>query len=81
MIQDLPLPSWRRNRKVCLLLDLTHLSDDARTLIKQDHNLLIDVVDLRSTGRKPTICVRNLLTCSSDRVTEREWYAGKKNQD
>lgn len=57
MIQDLLLSRWRRNRKVGLLLNLSDLSNDARALIEQGHNLLIGFVYLLSTGRKSGVCV------------------------
>jgi hypothetical protein len=51
-IQDLLLSRRRRNRNVLLSLDLPYLSNDARPLIEQGHDLLIDPVYLLSTGRK-----------------------------
>jgi hypothetical protein len=44
VIQDLLLSRWVRNRKVRLLLNLPNLSNDACTLMEQDHDLLIDLV-------------------------------------
>jgi hypothetical protein len=57
VIQDLLLSRWRRYRKVRLLLDHPHLSNDARTLIEQGHDPLIGLVYLFSAGRKSSFGV------------------------
>jgi hypothetical protein len=57
VIQDLLLSRRCRNRKVRLSLDLTDLRNNARTLIKQGHDLLIGVVYLLSAGGKSSFGV------------------------
>jgi hypothetical protein len=57
VIQDLLLSRWGRNRKVRLSLDLPDLSNDACTIIKQGHDLLISAVYLLSAGRNSSFGV------------------------
>jgi hypothetical protein len=57
MIQDLLLSRWGSNRKMRLSLDLPDLSNDACSLIEQNHDLLIGVVYLLSAGRESSFGV------------------------
>jgi hypothetical protein len=57
VIQNLLLSRWGCNRKVCLSLDLSDLSNDACTLIEQGHDLLIGLVYLLSAGPKSSFGV------------------------
>jgi hypothetical protein len=64
-IQDLLLSRRRCNRNVFLSLDLADLSNDARPLIQQGHDLLIGPVYLLSVRRKSSFGVGEFLALAS----------------
>jgi hypothetical protein len=56
-VEDLLLSRRRRNRKVFFSLDLPDLSNNARPLIEQGHDLLIGPVYALSARRKSSFGV------------------------